>query len=146
MHSRNILCFILLLYIPYLAFSQVTSRSPLWIGSTNYSSGSVTITNAQGTLTVTYTTSFAEDPQKMILGIISQIASTTSTTYNLTFSVNSNNKTAGVIKYGISNGIAFTSFSLRWLVISKSYSDISCNGGINFLSLGNCSNVNSGTG
>ena len=47
------------------------SRNIFWIGSTNYSSGSVTITNAQGTLTVTYTTSFAEDPQKMILGIIS---------------------------------------------------------------------------
>ena len=78
---------------------------------------------------------------------LSQFASTTTTVYNVTLSVSSTNQTHGVIKYLLGTGIAFSSFSFRYLVISKSVNEISSNGGLNYFSLaGNCANISSGSG
>ena len=146
MHKATFFLLTLCSFLPHFVRPAPTSKPPQWLGSADYQSGSISMSSSSGTVTKAYDNAFSQQPQKMAIGFLSHLATSTSNIYNVSMSVSSNNLTHGTIKYAFSGGIAFSSMSIRYVVISKLVETISCNGGLNYTSKTDCTLTASGSG
>lgn len=109
------------------------STPAVWVGSSDYQSGTISTVSSTGRLTFNYQSAFSDLPKKMLIGYSSIKSSNYGTTFRIDITVVDTGTTTGLVDYKFyAGGVTITAMQLRYMVVSSDIPWLSCNHNLPF--------------